>query len=220
MNKNLVDIDWNNIEKYSQEQITYFLYLEGKSIETLAKIRNFDKATVKKHILDGKIKYGILAKSSNVEELFKQIANSGKQDKIEVINGLENKIKKDLISFIKNNYGDMYPKDKQAAVWILGELKDEEGVDILLKASVHKFINIRRMAVSALGKIGSAKGETILIRALEDENSQVVTYAIKALKKLRSTKAKEKIIYIKNKTDKDYILKAVDEYLQEVDDPI
>ncbi len=216
MNKNLVDIDWNNIDKYSQEQITYFLYLEGKNIEVLSKIRNLDKATIKKHILDGKIKYGILAKSSNVEELFKQIANSGKQDKIEVINGLENKIKKDLISFIKNNYGDMYPKDKQAAVWILGELKDEEGIDILLKASVH----IRRMAVSALGKIGSIKGETILIRALEDENSQVVTYAIKALKKLKSTKAKEKIIYIKNKNDKDYILKAVDEYLQEIDDPI
>ncbi|NEZ83789.1 HEAT repeat domain-containing protein, partial [Clostridium botulinum] len=43
---------------------------------------------------------------------------------------------------------------------------------------------------------------------------------IKALKKLRITKANEKIIYIKNKTDKDYILKAVDEYLQEIDDPI
>jgi len=114
----------------------------------------------------------------------------------------------------------MYPKDKQAAVWILGELKDEEGIDILLKASVHKFINIRRMAVSALGKIGSIKGEAILIRALEDENSQVVTYAIKALKKLKSIKAKGKIIYIKNTTDKDYILKAVDEYLQEINDPI
>ncbi|MCS4464274.1 HEAT repeat domain-containing protein [Clostridium botulinum] len=71
--------------------------------------------------------------------------------------------------------------------------KDEEGIDILLKASVHKFINIRRMAVSALGKIGSIKGETVLIRALEDENSQVVTYAIKALNKIKSTKAKEKL---------------------------
>ncbi|EJP6472747.1 HEAT repeat domain-containing protein [Clostridium sp. L74] len=220
MNKNLVDIEWNNIDKYSQEQITYFLYLEGKSIEALIKIRKLDKATIKKHILDGKIKYGILAKSSNVEELFKQIANSGKQDKIEVINGLESRIKKDLIFFIKNNYGDMYPKDKQAAVWILGELKDQDGIDVLLKASVHKFINIRRMAVSALGKIGSIKGETVLIRALEDENSQVVTYAIKALNKIKSTKAKEKIIDIRNKTDKDYILKAVDEYLQSIDDLI
>ncbi|WP_251860896.1 HEAT repeat domain-containing protein [Clostridium sp. Marseille-Q2269] len=218
MNKNLVDIDWNNINKYSQEQITYFLYLEGKNIEALIKIRNLDKATIKKHILDGKIKYGILAKSSNVEELFKQLSNSGKQDKIDVINGLEDKIKNDLIYFIKNNYGDMYPKDKQAAVWILGELKNEDGIDILLKASVHKFVNIRRLAVSALGKIGSIKGEGILIRALEDENSQVVTYAIKALNRIKSTKAKEKIMYIKNKTDKQYILKAIDEYLQEIKD--
>ncbi len=182
MNKNLIDINWNDIDKYSQEQITYFLYLEGKSIEALIKIRKLDKATIKKHIVDGKIKYGILAKSANIEELFKQIANSGKQDKIDVINSLESKIKKELIFFIKNNYGDMYPKDKQAAVWILGELKDEDGIDVLLKASVHKFVNIRRMAVSALGKIGSIKGETVLIRALEDKNSQVVAYAIKALK--------------------------------------
>ncbi|EJO5346502.1 HEAT repeat domain-containing protein [Clostridium botulinum] len=220
MNKNLVDIDWNNIDKYSQEQITYFLYLEGKDIETLMRIRNLDKSTIKKHILDGKIKYGILAKSSNIEELFKQLTNSGKQDKIEVIDGLQSKIKKELVWFIKNNYGNMYPKDKQAAVWILGELKDEEGMDILLKASVHKFVNIRRMAVSALGKIGSIKGENILIRSLEDENSQVVTYAIKALKKIKSTKAKRKIIYIKNETNKEYILKAIDEYLEVIDDLI
>ncbi|MCR1935262.1 HEAT repeat domain-containing protein [Clostridium tepidum] len=220
MNKNLIDINWNDIDKYSQEQITYFLYLEGKSIEALIKIRKLDKATIKKHIVDGKIKYGILAKSANIEELFKQIANSGKQDKIDVINSLESKIKKELIFFIKNNYGDMYPKDKQAAVWILGELKDEDGIDVLLKASVHKFVNIRRMAVSALGKIGSIKGETVLIRALEDKNSQVVAYAIKALNKIKSTKAKEKIIDIRSKTDKHYILKAIDEYLQSINQPI
>lgn len=81
----MLTIDWENIQNYSQEEITYFLYSEGKSIQTLARIRNLDEATIKKHVLEGKIKYGILAKSSNIKELFTVLSSSGKQDKIDKI---------------------------------------------------------------------------------------------------------------------------------------
>lgn len=210
-------IDWEKIQDYSEEEITYFLYSEGKSIQTLARIRRLDEATIKKHVLEGKIKYGILAKSSNIKELFTILSSSGKQDKIDTINYLDKITKDKLVKFIKENYADMYPREKQSAVWILGEIGYIEGIDILLKASVHKFINIRRMAVSAMGKIGDKKCEEALIRALEDDNPQVVFYAIKSLYKIKSSKAKLKIIRLKDNANKDYIKNAAEEYLSETD---
>ncbi len=89
-----------------------------------------------------------------------------------------------------------YPKDKEAAVWIIGELKEVSCLDILIKASVNKYINVRRMAVSAMGKMGDIRAEGALLRALGDENPQVISYAIKSLGKIKSEKAITKIKYI------------------------
>lgn len=216
MKKGLVKFDWNEIEDYSNEDITYFLFMEGKGIDSICRIRNIDRATVQNHIIEGKIKYRFLAKSKNSKEFFELIKSAGKRDKIEVLNSLDEENKKKLIQFIKDNYTDMYSKDKEAAVWILGELRDIGSLDVLIKASVHKFVNIRRMAVSAMGKIESEKCEVALIRALEDDNSQVVMYAIKALEKIKSAKAKVKIEHIKNTTKKEYLKAASEKYLENV----
>ncbi|MBE6044647.1 HEAT repeat domain-containing protein [Clostridium thermopalmarium] len=216
MKKGLMRFDWNAIEDYSDEDITYFLFSEGKSIDAICRIRNMDRTTVQNHIIEGKIKYRFLAKSNNTKEFFDAIKLAGKRDKLEVLNSIDEGNKKRLIQFIRNNYADMYPKDKEAAVWILGELKDIESIDIILKASVNKFVNIRRMAVSAMGKIGSNKCEIALIRALDDENSQVVMYAIKALEKIKSIKAKSKIEHIKNTTEKSYLKRASEKYFESI----
>ncbi|QGU95013.1 HEAT repeat domain-containing protein [Clostridium bovifaecis] len=216
MKKGLVKFDWNEIEDYSDEDITYFLFMEGKNIESICKIRNIDRTTVQNHIIEGKIKYRFLAKSKNSQEFFEAIKSAGKRDKIEVLNSLDETNKKKLIQFIRDNYTDMYPKDKEVMVWILGELRDIGSLDILIKASVHKFVNIRRMAVSAMGKIESEKCEVALIRALEDDNYQVVMYAIKALEKIKSVKAKMKIEHIKNTTKKEYLKVASEKYLENI----
>ncbi|MGY0372507.1 HEAT repeat domain-containing protein [Clostridium sp. JNZ J1-5] len=220
MKKGLVEFNWNEIDKYNEEDITYFLFIEGKSIETICRIRNIDRPTVQNHIIQGKIKYRFLTKSKNTEDLFKEITKAGKRDKIEVLNSLDEENKRKVLEFIKNGYTDMYSRDKEVAVWIIGELKDFNSLDILAKASVHKFVNIRRMAVSAMGKIESPKCETALIRALEDSNPQVVTYAIKALQKLNSKRAVEKIIYLKNTSDKEYIKRAAEIYLDNIEEDI
>ena len=68
----------------------------------------------------------------------------------------------------------MKTKDKENAVWILGELEIKAVLDILIKASVHNHVNVRRMAVSAMGKIGDRSMEIVAIRALDDENPQVL----------------------------------------------
>ncbi|MCY6370474.1 HEAT repeat domain-containing protein [Clostridium ganghwense] len=216
MKKGLVRFDWNDIEKYTEEEITYFLFVEGKSIESICRIRKIDRITVQNHIIEGKIKYRFLAKSKNSREFFEIISKAGKQDKILVLNSIDQENKRKLIEFIRKNYADMYPKDKEAAVWILGELKEIEGLDILMKASVHKFVNIRRMAVSAMGKIENNKCEIALIRALDDENPQVIMYAIKALDKIKSINATNKIEYIKNNAEKKYLREAAENFLNEV----
>lgn len=216
MKKGLVRFEWNDIEKYTEEEITYFLFVEGKNIDSICRIRNIDRITAQNHIIEGKIKYRILAKSQNSKEFFMSISKAGKQDKMLVLSSLDEENKGKLIKFIRKNYADMYPKDKETAVWILGELKEIEGIDILMKASVHKFVNIRRMAVSAMGKIENSKCEIALIRALDDENPQVIMYAIKALDKIKSINAKNKIEYIKNNADKKYLREAAEKFLNGV----
>lgn len=214
MRKGLLKVDWNDIQQYSNEEITYFLFLEGKNIDTLCKIRNINKEEAQSHIIHGKIKYGFFVKSQDEKELLKNIGKAGKLDKLSLLQSLEENMKKALLNHIKNNYADMPPKDKETAVWIVGELKAIDCKNILLKASVHKFINIRRMAISAMGKIANEDFEIPLIRALDDDNPQVALYAIKALEKIESKNAMEKVKRLKDKWDKDYIKSACEKYIK------
>lgn len=216
MKKGLLQVNWNDIEKYSQEDITYFLFLEGKSMEAISKIRGLSRDTVQTHIINGKINYGFFAKSENEKQLIRNISKAGKLDKLSLLKTLNEDLKDKLIKYIRNNYVDMYAKEKETAIWIIGELKEKSCNDILLKASVHKFTNVRRMSISAMGKIADLNFEVPLIRALEDENSQVVLYAIKALKKINSKRAIDKIEKICNSSDKDYIKKAASVYLEDI----
>lgn len=94
-------IDWLCISTYSHEEISYFLFLEGKTMEAICKIRNLDNAVVQKHIIDGKIKYRFLVQSNDTAELFKKIAKAGKEDKIYFLNSLEENNKNKLTTLIK-----------------------------------------------------------------------------------------------------------------------
>lgn len=216
MIKGLVNFSWNYIENYSEEEITYFLSLEGKTVDAICKIRNLDKNTVQRHLIEGKIKYRFLAKAKDTSELFKSICTAGKRDKVSTLLDLDEETRSGLFEYIKSNYGDMMPKDKECAIWILGELKYADGIKIVMKALVHKHVNIRRMAASAMGKIGSIDAESALIRTLEDENPQVVMYAIKSLIKIKSIKAYDKILYLSNNAEKEYIKRTAAEYIESI----
>jgi len=213
LKKGLVDVDWLCINKYSHEEISYFLFLEGKTIEAICKIRNLDNAIVQKHIIDGKIKYRFLVQSNDTDELFKSISKAGKEDKRYFLNSINDDNKNKLSELIKTSYVEMHPKEKEAAVWIIGELKEKSCLNILIKASVHKYINVRRLAVSAMGKMEDIRAEGALLRALDDENPQVISYAIKSLGKIKSENAVVKIKYIYENTDKKYISDAAQSFL-------
>lgn len=216
MKSGLIKIQWDNVETFTEEQISYYLFLEGKSIEAISKIRNIDSSIVQKQIIEGKIKYRFLAKSKNIEEFFTVIAKAGKEDRLLVISSLSLQNKNNMIRYIRKNYVDMKAKEKEAAIWILGEMKEKSCIDILSKAAVHKFVNIRRMAVSAMGKIEDISAENVLIRALEDKNPQVVMYAVNSLAKIKSQKAYNKIQVLKDNTDKEYLIRAIERYLESV----
>lgn len=213
LSSGLINFNWDNISNYTDEEISYFLYLEGKKVDVISKIRNEENATIQKHIINCKIKYRYIAKSKSPEELFKTISKAVKVERINVISNLSVSIKEELIKYIRNKYVDFNAKEKESAIWILGELKDKNSLDILIKGSVNKFTGIRRMAISAMGKIGDISAENALIRALDDDNSQVVQYAVKALIRVDSIKCYEKLKSLYHTTDKEYLKKNIQEYL-------
>ena len=213
LDKGLVKFDWKDIEDLSDSEITYFLSLEGKPIEAICKIRRIQREEVQRHIIEGKIKYRFLVKSKSEEELFITLCNTPKQDKLSVLASLINESREKLIEYIKKQFANMQSKDKETALWIIGELKTKAAMDILMKSIVHKHVNIRRMAVSALGKLEDNAGEIALLRALEDENSQVVMYAIKSLAKIKSERALIKVKSIYATAEKDYLKRAAEEFM-------
>lgn len=218
MNKGLIKYDWNFIENYTNEEISYFLTLEGKSVDAVAKIRNLDRATVQKHIINCKIKYRYLVKSKSPMELFMSLKDVPKAERLLVLNGLDTVNRERLIQYICTSYMDMELKDKEAAIWVMGEMRSSNFLDLLIKATVNNHVSIRRMAVSALGKLGDVKALRALMRALDDKNPQVVSYSVKSLQKLNSREADEKIKILYNRTDKAYIKKACEDYFKQVNE--
>ncbi len=218
MNKGLIKYDWNFIENYTNEEISYFLTLEGKSVDAVAKIRNLDRATVQKHIINCKIKYRYLVKSKSPMELFMSLKDVPKAERLLVLNGLDTVNRERLIHYICTSYMDMELKDKEAAIWVMGEMRSSNFLDLLIKATVNNHVSIRRMAVSALGKLGDVKALRALMRALDDKNPQVVSYSVKSLQKINSREADEKIKILYNRTDKAYIKKACEDYFKQVNE--
>lgn len=216
MEKSLLKIDWKDIQSYSEEDISYFLFLEGKNIESVSRIRNLSRETVETHIINGKIKFGMLAKSRDTRELFRKICFAGKLDKMNVLSSLDEGNRKGLFNYIESFYGRMNCKEKEVAIWIIGECGEKGLKAILQNALMSNQINLRRMAVSAMGKIRDPLFEDVLITCLNDSNPQVVLYAVKALSKMKSKKCIDKVKLICEESDKDYLKRAYIELVNEV----
>lgn len=217
MQKGLIEFKWEYIDEYSDEDITYFLFLEGKSIEAISKIRNSDKSRIQKQIINGKIKYRYFIKNNSIDEFFHALTTADKFDRDLIIQNLNVVNKKKLIQYINDRYADFSPKEKQKAVWIVGELKEITALKVLVKASVNKMVNIRRMAISAMNKLNNTQCEDYLIRALYDENPQVALYALKGLQKLESKKALTHIRKLENQWQKDYLIREKENFLKIID---
>ena len=134
----------------TEEEITYYLFLNGYNVKNLMAIRRLPKEEIQRHIVEGKMKYKVIEKASNPKELLYKLCKTPKNDKIYTLNMLDKDIKAQLIDYIRKNYVNLYSKEKETALWIIGELKSEEAMDVLIKGAVHKFVNVKRMALSSL----------------------------------------------------------------------
>ena len=180
MNKGMIKVDWNNIDNMSEEEISYYLYLEGKSLMTISKIRGVTQSIIQDHIIAQKMKNRHVGNIKSSEDMVKLFESIPKDDKLVILRGMNDSFRRELIAYIRKNYVEMPLEHKDLCIWIIGEIKAVECLDILVRASVHKSTQVRRMAVSAIGKLENEKGEMALIRALDDKNVQVQLYAIKS----------------------------------------
>lgn len=209
MKQGLVNIDY---DKSEYGDISYFLFLEGKTISEISTIRGIDKNIIENHIINGKIKYRYLIKSRSIYELLTLLLNAGKEDKKETIRNFDKEIKAEFISYVSKYIKNMNYKYKQLVFWIAGELELKELNEFMIKYSSCPDVGVRRMIISAVGKIGDKEAEDILIRTLSDENPQVRLYAVKSLIKLKSKKAVPYVNNLKSIETKEYIIRAIEDY--------
>ncbi|QCX32808.1 HEAT repeat domain-containing protein [Caloramator sp. E03] len=203
------NISWDDISKLSDSEITYLLYLEGKSIDVICKIRNLEKSKVEKQIIECKIKYRIFENSKSEKDIITKLKKCFKSERLSIIELLQKEDKENLENYVINNLFNCSKEDCSFYIWLLGELKSKRAVLPICAFLKSNDGNIKRICCSALGKIGDVSAEDALISCLNDEKPQVVQYAIKSLGKIKSKKALpylNKIINTKNQ--KEYIINS------------
>jgi uncharacterized protein YpbB len=105
---------WNEIDNMESFQISYLLYLEGKSIDIISKIRNLPYKEVEKHIIEAKIKY---QKKKKQDKLIKIISMS-KSKRIEYLKTLTNEDERDLVEQIYKRYIKFKnTEDRMILIW-------------------------------------------------------------------------------------------------------
>lgn len=203
---------WNAIDKMESFQISYLLYLEGKSINIISKIRNLPYNEVEKHIIEAKIKYH---KKKEEDKLIK-IISMQKEKRIEYINTFSMEEKENLAEQIYKRYIKFKnDEDRMILIWLIGELKKEKLIPFLLMELKSKNVNYRRLSISALGKIKSKEYKDILEKFFCDDNPQVRQYAIKSIKEIgdKSTIDKLKLV-LNDKNEKEYVKRAATEAIK------
>ncbi|MCX7885414.1 MAG: HEAT repeat domain-containing protein [Caloramator sp.] len=203
------NLSWNNIKNLNEEEITYLLYIEGKSIDIISKIRNMDKNTIEKQIIECKIKYRVFENSNSEKDILNKLKRCHKNERQSIIGLLSNKDKENLENYLLNNLFNSSKEDCSFYIWLLGELKSKKAVQQIGAFLKCNDGNIKRICCSALGKIGDISCENFLISCLKDSKPQVVQYAIKAISKIKSKKA---ISYlnkiVEDEKQRDYVKNA------------
>lgn len=210
-------VEWKDIDEVTDSEISYLLYLEGKDIRTISRIRNMEKSIVEKHIIECKIKYRAFEGVKNTSDIAKKLMRYGRDERISVISRMSEADKQALEKYAKDMLFKSARDECSFYIWLLGEFKNQESV-----ASIITFLkcsdgNIKRICCSALGKIGNKASEDALISCLMDNKPQVKQYAIKALGKVKSTKAIEYLKKItEDKNEKDYVVRAAHGSIAEI----
>lgn len=205
---------WKNISELDDYFITYLLYKEGKSIESIAIIRKMSKSEVEKDIIKSKIFFSKDAKKD--DELIKIISLS-KKERIACLNNMTEDEKNKLSDEIYKRYIKFKnQEDRMILIWLIGELDEDRFLPFLRMELRSKNVNYRRLSCSALGKMNRKETKDWLETALRDENPQVRQYATKALSGIGdeyTIKLLEKISIV---DEKEYVKRGAKKSIEEI----
>lgn len=208
-------LTWEKINEITDEEISYLLYLEGKSISIIAKIRGQHKNKVEKDIIECRAKYRVFEGTNNVEDLTKKLIKYSRSERKMALEQLLDDDKRKLEDYSINK---LFHSDRDEClfyIWILGELESKKSVQKLITFLKCTDGNIKRMCLSALGKIGASESEESLINATYDGRPQVRQYAVKAIYKIGTNKSLERLKeMIGNINEKDYVKRAAVEAIE------
>lgn len=199
---------WKNIKKLKDYEITYFLYLEGKNIETISSIRRLSKEEVENHLIKAKINL-----YSPNDDILLKVISMNKNNRVDYLSKLKDTDKKFLVEEIYKRYFSFKnAEDRMILIWLIGELKDTKLLPFLRMELRSNNTNFRRLSCSALGKIKNLQTKSWLEEMLKDKNPQVRQYSIKALSNIGDNDTLIKLNNMKTKSnEKKYVLKSIDE---------
>ncbi|WDV47513.1 HEAT repeat domain-containing protein [Clostridiaceae bacterium M8S5] len=205
---------FDNIEELSEEEITYMLYQEGKTIKQIAIIRRMNEKEVSEHLIKIKVKRPKSTNNTFIVELLSMVKN----DRIKKLMSLNDEQIRELKIELYNDYTKYKnSEDRMILIWLIGEIRDIKFLPFLKMELRSKKVNHRRLACSALGKINDKKSKEWLEEMLRDENSQVRQYAIKALSNIADEKTYSLIYSIyKNESEKQYVKKTAKDVLEKL----
>lgn len=206
---------WENVDRIPDCIVTYLLYKEGKSIQTISTIRRMDTQQVEKDIIKSKMMLN--KREIKGEDILLKIISMKKKDRLEYLATLNEDDKKILAEDISKRYFKFKnTEDKIILIWLIGELKMKELVPFLRMELNSNVVNNRRLACSALGKIKAKESKPWLEAALNDDNPQVRQYAVKALSHVGDEETIDKLELLLKTESKDYVIKAVYDSIEEI----
>ncbi len=207
-------IGWENVDNLEDYFITYLLYKESLTVPQISKIRNISEKNVNEDLIKAKLAIREINKSKK----------NGEKDTIEYYLSLS---KEERLNFIQklyepelNSFKRMIYKgilriqnidDLMVLVWTVGELRDENFLNIIYPLTEKSHSNMRRIAYSAIGKIGSESSINVMEMGLLDNNPQVRQYCAKYLGIIGSRdsiRILENLVKNKSDFEKEYVLRA------------
>lgn len=204
--------EWEKIETLSEEQISFLLYREGKTVMQIARIRGLSEQTVKQHLLISKKQNAGKNNEQRRLSLLETYLVMSKEQRQEYLGSLSREEEKDLaLELLEAANSNCQTEDLMVILWTVGEKKMQTLYSRLKFYCKHPHGNIRRICYSSMGKTGNAEFLPYVVQGFKDKKAQVRQYAVIAFGKL----ADETQLFMldslrRNKSEEAYVLRAAE----------
>ncbi|SCY18238.1 HEAT repeat domain-containing protein [Alkaliphilus peptidifermentans] len=215
-------LHWNNVNSEDDFSITYLLYMEGKNIELISRIRNLPVEVIQEHIIQSKMLLKGKGKKSTDQSFFVELLAATKEERIRILEESSIDDKNELINYLKTAIGKINnAEDKMIAIWIAGQIKAISLLPILHAEAGHKHGGVRRMVCSALRKIPDKSNIEVLHRTLHDSKPQVRQYSAKALAEIGDEKTLKRLRgLINNPNELEYVKRSYQQAIEKIQEGI